>query len=1284
MVLALTAALVVPYFVDWTGYRADFEREASRVLGRKVVVQGKVTARLVPFPSVSFSDVRVGDPRHDPVMTIKTFSMDAEIAPLLSGEVLIYDMRIDDPRAVLTVDKDGTVDWTIRPSTPFDPKQITLEKVVVSGGSVDIVDNQAGTRHRIRGLNATMSASTLAGPWRMQGTASLDGERARLTLSTNEVKPDGKLRLHARVEPDNLAAVIDTDGDVAIANGRVSYAGTLDIRSSDLISDAGDGSSGTAEPAKSGREAPLFSKVRVTGRFQAEHARLVVPEFRIEQGPSDNPYVVNGNARFDYGATPGFAITANGQQIFLGGGAEAKSKERPEQAASGGGSPFSARLAAFKSLLAAVPIPDIPGTVDLNLPAIIAGGTTIHDVAVKAEPAKGGWSISRFTADLPGRTQVEASGKLLARPELRFDGSLLVASRQPSGLAAWLTGSVDESIRRLTGAGFSADVSLTAGTQRFDKLEVDFGPTTLTGSVLREAEGRARPSIQARLEGKTLDVDALQALKSFLVGDNGTQRLSGSDLDISLKAGPVSGEGLRAASVDTAFRLSQDRLDIDRLTISDVGGATLTATGKMMPFASTPTGSIDATLLSSDLGGLVSTLAERFPSLPVFSALRRRAELYPGLLQETELSIIGSAARGKNGDLELSLSGNGKAGGTTLTFTGLGKGDGRAFDAMDLAITANAKNPEGETLLALLGLPALPLQMTGEIEGDFSLAGRLSDGAKTHLALAGQGTRAVLDGSLRVAGGEVAADGRAQLKSEDLDPYLAVTGHALPGFGNGLAADVASDFDLKDGRLRLAGLSGTVGGGPVAADLDLAVKDGVPSVTGKAKLGQLDLPAIAAFLFGPAEILPSDKGWPETAFAPSSSFPLDAELSVSADRATMARGAGITGFSADLSLSADDLRISGLKGKLDGGDLGGLAELRNTGGTALASAQMTLNGADLAAFYKTSDGAAPFGGRADISASLNATGKSMAGLMSSLTGSGVVSSKSLTIAGLDAGALAPIVKESDEAGHEATPAQLAAIVAKHFPAGRFDAGDVDLPFTIAAGVARLSGIRMATAKAELTAAVRADIGRDGLDGSSAFTFDPGDESVAGAVPAVQFALGGTIEAPRVAVDPQPMIQFLTQRALEREQQRVEAMQAVLLEKQRLRREAQLYQARADERQRLEEERKRAEEEARRRAAEEAVRQADEAAKQKAAETEAQKKAAGDAARQKALDDAQQRAILDAQRKGQPSAPADTASPPAGGAGSNGGAGGSDDPVKLLPSDQRTIDNLLRTLKIPQQ
>ena len=1239
IVLALTAALVVPYFVDWNGYRADFEREAGRVLGRPVTVEGKVSVRLIPFPSVSFSDVRVGDPRKAPLMTIRTFSMDAEISPLLSGKVLIYNMRIDHPHAVLTVDKDGAVDWTIRPSTPFNPKQVTLEKVTITDGSVDIVDNSVGRKHSIDGLNATMSASTLAGPWNMDGTATLDGERAEISVSTNAPAPGEPLRLHARVEPDNLAAVVSTDGSVTVKSGRITYAGTLDIRSADIVPDAVEEQGNAASTRIGGRRSPLFTRLSVTGRFKADHAGIEVPEFQMEQGPASNPYVVNGKARLDYGATPSFAITASGEQILIGSdtshGAD-KTKSRP-----GAGSPFPNRLSAFDALLAAIPIPDIPGTVDLNLPAIIAGGTTVRDVTVKAEPARGGWTINRFAAELPGRTRIEATGKLLAVPGFRFEGSLLVASRQPSGLSTWLTGGVDEAVRRLSGAGFSADVSLSEKTQRFENLEVAIGSTTLKGSFVRRTTGLARPSLQVRLAGGTVDANTLGALRSFLISDHGAPRLSGNDLDVSFKAGPVGGEGLKAGSIDTAFRLSEGRLDIDRLTIGDVAGATLTATGKMMPFKSSPTGSIDATLLAPDLDGLVATAARQFPGLTFFSALRDRAALYPGLLKDSELSVIASAVRNAGGGIEISLSGNGKTGGTTLSFAGQGKGPDTSFGSLDLDVTAEAKNRNGETLLALAGLPTLPLDMIGAMDGEMSLKGRLDDGATVHLGLSAAGTKATIEGKISKRDGAVEAEGKAHLKSEDLDPYLAVTGHALPGFGDGLSADLASDFTLKGGRLALSHLSGAVDGGSVDADLSLLMKQGIPRIEGSARLGRLDLAGVAAFLLGPTAFEADAGAWPETPFSQASSFPLGADVSVSARTAYIAPGAAIQGFSAEFTLDSDDLRISGLKGRLDGGALGGLVELRNSGGTGLASAQLTLSDTDLPTFYRTADGVAPMTGTADISASLNSTGKSVAGLMASLAGSGVVSAKGLTVAGLDPEVFGSILKESDAAGPDVKQATLSAIIGRHFPSGHLAAGNVDLPFTVAAGVVRFSSVRIAAPRADLTATLRADVGRNRLDGSAGFTFEPGPSALSGAEPTVRISFDGPIDQPKTTFDTQPMIQFLTQRALEREQQRVEAMQAALLEKQRLRREVAYFRAQAVERQKSEADaakaaaqRKAAEEAAKKITAEEAAKRkaAEEAAKRKAAQEAAKKLAAEDAANQKAAEEAKRRKALEAEQE----------------------------------------------------
>jgi len=45
-IIALIAALVGPYFVDWNRFRPQFEAEAARVVGAPVRVSGALDARL--------------------------------------------------------------------------------------------------------------------------------------------------------------------------------------------------------------------------------------------------------------------------------------------------------------------------------------------------------------------------------------------------------------------------------------------------------------------------------------------------------------------------------------------------------------------------------------------------------------------------------------------------------------------------------------------------------------------------------------------------------------------------------------------------------------------------------------------------------------------------------------------------------------------------------------------------------------------------------------------------------------------------------------------------------------------------------------------------------------------------------------------------------------------------------------------------------------------------------------------------------------------------------------
>lgn len=1213
LVLLLTAALVVPPFVDWSGYRADFEREASRVLGRPVHVTGDVSARLLPFPSVAFSDVRVGDAAH-PAMTVDTFSMDAELMPFLRGQLLIFDMRVERPQAIVSLDKDGKVDWAIRPTTPIDPSHIKVERLSILDGTATLHDEASGRIHTATSINAVMSANSLSGPWQANGTLDIEGQKLALDLNSGEAKPDGSLRLRARISPDAIPASFETDGDITLKEGRLNYAGNFSLRSADAVALS-------AKNQKAPTEKPFFSDLRLSGKFDADRSRFDASEFRMEQGPADNPYVVNGKALIDYGDTPRFDISADGQQIFWG------PVETTEDQQAAVPVPLGDRVALVRRMLEQLPIPGMPGNVELRLPAVIAGGTTIRSVTISAGPDGNGWNIRQFAADLPGRTKVEAKGRLSVGRDFGFAGDMLVASRQPSGLASWLNETVDESIRKLDSVGFSGKVDLRDGMQSIDELEVGLGQTSLKGSFLRQVAGSAEPAVTLRLQGGAVDSDALRAFTGFFSSGHGMTSLEGQALDIGFKAGPVQYEDMEAGSVDLAVRVHGGRFDFDRLMVNDVAGTTLTATGAYEPFASAPSGTLDATLLSADLSHFLTLVAHRHPQIPFFRSLSARVDNYPGLFDDTEVNIIANAVAAPNSESvpvpaannnagknksartkeastktpakggEASFSVTGKAGGMKLDLSGTTSGGSSESDPIQMQLNGTATSQNGETVLALLGLPSLPLGLAGELTADLTMQGAPSAGMRTQLKLTAPDGTAAADGILSLVGGDIAASGKAQLKSADLQPFIATAGYSLPGFGEGLSADLSSDFQFAKGLLRFPNLAGKLGSDDVSARIEANFSDsGLPQLKGEAKLSSIELGSLAAIMLGQEAIEPAKASkasiWPKTAFAVRPSLPLLIDLKLTAAQAHMDGFGVLSDFSTRLQKGMDDLTLGELTGNWAGGYLVGNVSLRNSDKTALLTSDLKWSSAALQDFYRLPDGSSPFSGTVKAALSLNGSGTSVTDLVSSLAGSGSADVENFAIHGLDESALPGMLSAADAMGDQAAGVsqldtkQFAAIADKAVGRGNFAAGHPRFDFTIAGGIARLAPIGLSSGDTALAGDLQMDLSTLGLSGEGSFSFKQAEDTQSGSAANLRYSIGGTYEEPSVLFDRQPLVQFLTQRALEREQERVEAMQASIMEKQRLRRQLDLLSSDAQERERL-----RLEEEARRKAEADAREQA---------------------------------------------------------------------------------------------
>lgn len=1131
VVLLLVAALVAPYFIDWANYRADFERQAGHVLGREVRVEGAARARLLPFPSVTFSDVVVaGSDPQEPAMTVEEFSMDAELAPFLRGELLIFDMRLIRPHVRIRIDDAGRIDWTARPSSPFDPGQVSLERLTITEGRIT-VDQHAGKRSIVLDdINSEMSARSLAGPWRLQGSLNMDGLPVALSGSTGTAGADG-IRVRISARPDELPFSLEVDGQASIGDRAAQYAGNFDLRS--------------MMAADEDQPAPAVAGNRVTGRFSLDHESLSIEEFRLAAGSADNPYTADGHAEIAFGADPFFSIVADGAQIRWDGSIDETDTSQITAVE---------RLSAFTSFISSLPKPSMPGAVAVNLPAIVAGDTTVRDIRIQAEPAAEGWRIGSVAATLPGRTRFEGSGLLTVDEDVSFAGHILLAIAQPSGFASWVARDVDDAIRRLPAAGFSADATLSSSQQTFENLELILGDAKFAGRVERQSPADRRAALLVSLDGGRLDVDGLRAFASLFVDEQGQNRLANHDVDVEFAAGPVMSQGVEADRIETALRLREQVLEIDRFSATGLADANVSATGRIENLSADPAGNIDATIVAVDLAPLVNLVATRFPGRWPFEALARNASAYPGLLEDAAIDVLASYSSDRS--TEISVKGN--AGGTRLSLAG-NAGDFTLSEDMQVEAHLTARNAEAANLYALFGLPALPLGLAGEATMDAQFSGSLGDGVTTRIAVGGEGLSARFDGAVTRNDNQIDSRGEIELAADDLEPWLSAAGIALPGFGYGLPAEVKATIDMSEQLAVISNLTGNVADSDLYGDLNAELRNGIPHVTGSLYIETLDFALPLEMVTGSEALQMVTETWPEVSFQRGISTPFTADIELTSDRIWLAERTLAESARMQFRLDSERLALSGISANVLGGRIEGLAELRNDEGTGLLSAQFSLKDAPLGELLPQSGFAA---GTADVSATVGATGKSVNALVASLSGSGSAAISDFAVSGLDPRAFQALISKADEFGPEIDASRVETFAPAIVQDGIFSTGPAELAFTVANGVARFPPLQLAGEGARMSVDGATDFRDQTVSASGRMTYEAGDDAVSGAEPMVRFNVSGPLAALDVALDTEPLTQFLTQRALEREQQRVEHMQAVLLETQRLRREMRYFEQQA--------------------------------------------------------------------------------------------------------------------------
>ncbi|WP_137157925.1 AsmA family protein [Rhizobium sp. FKL33] len=1138
---ALFSALIAPYFVDWTNFRQDFENQASRIIGKKVVVHGSVDARLLPFPSVTLTDVRVGeDGQGGALVSAKSFSMETELAPFLSGEALIYNMRIDQPKVTLRLGADGALDWVKTGEPRIPASSVVLEKVQVTDGAVDFIDEQTGRTRKLTDLDLDLSAKTLAGPWKVAGTGAADGQRGSFALSTN-VPENDKVFLKLRLMPQSPAVAAEMEGLIGLKDLRPEYAGSFRLRRQ-LASEREGGET----------DAVSATAPRVTGDFRLNNDRIRIDKYQFSMGPVDDPYTVTGEATIDAGRNPEFLLTAAGQQVDMSriGGGEGESAALP----------LKDRLRAFLALAGDIPVPPMPGRAEITLPAVIADDTVIRNITLKTRPAGDGWLIDEAEAELPGRTRLSAKGKLTLAAAQGFQGELLLASNQPSGFAEWVTGKTPDAIRRLKTAGFSANVSLTPDLQRFENLEIVFGDAHLTGRLEHEMNDGEQPALSTELSGNDFDLETMTALASLVTGETQTADLLDHRIGARLKFDHFSGLGLKARDVEAAISLSQGALTDARLTLGDFYGARIGVEGGFDRLAERPTGAARISVKSEDPSRLFALMAERLPNHPALARLAGNARYYEGSDFLIDLTI------GK-GDWPIEATLSGIAHGSRLS----GKLAAQSLDLANsggLSLDATIENPDAWVMLGQAGLNTLPV----DADQDGLLTLKVDQPAdadpQVNLTFNSGTTDLTLRGQTALDAGRFLSGSYAlSLESGDIAPYLAMNGVALPRLIEGMPFSVSANIYSERDAVAFENVTGKADGNAFSGAASLDRTQTVPSVGGEFSIDAADFGWLAETVYGPLQDLDGNLSAASLPKRPVT--PFNVSLGLNAKTMRIGALALITDFSSQITMEPGRLALSGAKGNLLGGAFGGQAELGDTEGSGYLRARLSVKDASLKTSFWRFAGQPAAASSADLVMTLDAAGDSPRALLDGATGSGALTLNDLTINGLNAGTVPPLLAEADKIDGQFTDAALRPLIENALFSGSIKADKLEIPFSVAGAKLRadkVSGVM--TNGARLDAQGSIELATGALDGQMTLAFDPGEERMSGAEPSVTLAFQGPFAAPERKADITAMSNFLSLRKFEQERRRVEILQAKMQEKQRLRRETMLWKAKAAERERL--------------------------------------------------------------------------------------------------------------------
>jgi AsmA-like C-terminal region/AsmA family len=1101
-IVALIAALIGPYFIDWDQFRPQFEAEATRVIGSKVRVSGAFDARLLPTPSLRLRTVTVGGVNDLGKVRADKLDVEFSLGALMRGEWRANELTVDGMALDLGLDSNGRIDWPAS-SGKFNLGTLAVDRLNLTGR---VALHDAASRATLEFDNIAFSGDVraLASSIRGDGNFTFSGARYPFRVSSGQSADGAGTRVHLNVDPGARALSVELDGVLSFEaraprfDGAMVLAVPLGLKAfSDVNGDV-----------------PI-TPWRISAKIKADPSAAKFDSVEASYGLEESALKVAGTADMRFGAAPLLHAALSARQLDL-------DRFAGKDAAAADPIPL---LPGLRALMAEIPQVPLPTQLEFSCEQIIVGGRPLQNLAADLRADAKFWNIDRLDLQAPGATHLalsraNAAGNLAAG----VTGALSVESSDPDMLVAWLQGRREIVYRNQRPLRLRGDVGVTADRISIEAMKAEIDGGAVEGRLaLSNLPRKGGTRFEAELKAERLDLDAAAAFVHSLAGPQADWP---DEAQLSLESGSAISAGQEVRSLRLKLGYSPNAIVLDQLKVGEAGGVTMEGSGRFDRVDAT--GRLTLNSSAASLGQMTGLVA---PLAPALASRLDALESGPGPAHlKLTLALDKNSTERTEVRAMFDLDAPQLKGVTTLIakpkIAAVRGIDFAALAQTEIGVETKFSSDKGAALLTLLGIERVIAAGEGPAQFAGSATGTWRAPLRVNVKMSGAGLDVEAQGNIepwvQAAQGSV----KLNVRSANLAPLFGLKTSDVAAQNVSLSSLVS----LKDGRLTFEDMDGAISGTRLRGRIALSLDD-ERDVKGEIGLDALEFAPAFALAIGAsgreaAEPLGGGwwKGW-------------RSRVAFHALRGLLPGGTELRSVSGVLKNDGQSLTFESIKGAIGGGEANADVDVKPGANGLAVNARVELAGVDGAAMrYR---GLTMPAGRASLQMTLASQGRSAAALTGALSGNGIVTLQSASLAGLDPRAFDAAIRASDS-GQAIDDTKLRRIVEPVLSAGALSVTSAQIPFTIGDGRLRIGpspfeaeGVRAIVSGGYDIPADQADL-RVTLASTAAGT--------ATGLPEIQLFAAGTPDRLERTVDVAALSSWLAVRAIDRETRRLDSIE----------------------------------------------------------------------------------------------------------------------------------------------